>query len=79
MKWFLVGYVVFGSGGDPGIIQGYNPPTREFRIEMPSQEVCETTKALNKFQNLECWAKVDSVTSGTITLPHELVPGFITK
>ena len=59
MKWFLVGYVIFGSGGDAGIVSGYVAPSREFRIEMPSQETCEAAKALNKYQNVECWAKSD--------------------
>lgn len=73
MKWFLVGYVVFGSGGDPMIVQSYSPPTREFRIEMPSQEVCETIKALNKFQNVECWGKSDKPeqNTGALVLPQE--------
>lgn len=59
MKWFLVGWVTFGAGGDPGIVQGYVAPAREFRIEMPSQEACEAAKRLNQFQSLECWAKAE--------------------
>jgi hypothetical protein len=57
MKWFIVGYLIFTSGGDPGIIQGYTAPTRQYQIEMPSEEVCKQILEMNKFMNLECWAK----------------------
>lgn len=57
MKWFLIGYVSFSGGGDPGIMPGYVASFREVRIEMPSQEVCEQIKTLNKFSTFECWAK----------------------
>jgi hypothetical protein len=59
MKWFLVGYIVFASGGDAGIVQGYVTPSRQYQLAMPSQEVCQQIVTLNKFANLECWAKPD--------------------
>lgn len=57
MKWHLIFYVFFSSGGDPGIISGYQAPTRQARVEMPSREICEQIVALNKYQTMECWGK----------------------
>ena len=58
MKYYLIFYVFFGSGGDPGIIPGYQAPSRMAQVEMPSLEICEQVRAINKFQNMECWAKM---------------------
>lgn len=60
MKWFLIGYFIFSFGGDTGMNQGYTPSSREIRVEMPSKEICEQIKDLNKFANFDCWAKMDT-------------------
>jgi hypothetical protein len=64
MTWFLIMYVVYSSGIDPGIIQGYVAPTKMVQLVMPSQEVCEQIKQLNRFQSAECWAKMDAPKEG---------------
>lgn len=57
MKWYLIFYVCFSQGGDPGIVQGYRCPERMVQIETPSREVCEQLKEANRFMNMECWGK----------------------
>lgn len=61
MKYFLVMLLYVPCGGDCGIVQGYKPQIdRQLQIEMPSLELCEQIKKLNKFRNdIECWGKLD--------------------
>lgn len=57
MAWFLVFYVAYSTGGDPGIVMGYQAPTRMVQVEMPSQETCEQIAKMNLYMSAECWAK----------------------
>jgi len=64
MHWFLIIWLSTYAGGlgiDPGINPGYMPPAPTMhKILMPSQEVCEQIRDLNKADVVECWATPDT-------------------
>ncbi len=55
MKWFLVIWVSTGTSFG-GILNSYPSGSVSTQLEMPSQEICEIVRDLNKF-NAECWSK----------------------
>jgi len=54
MKWFLVVTVIHYVGGGDTMATPVSSST--VKIEMPSEDICNQIKTLNKFMNAECWA-----------------------